>query len=197
MQEPSAHLLRTFAAVAPGSRVLVLVGSDGRHVAPLAQLGFDILACGPDAAAVDHLEASLASSLKSASGNVTFVHTPNLIPASVQAASCDWAVVHTEAFRGSSRGELVAMLAATHDALKPGGWVFVGVDAMPRAANPNAEGEGYAGDSGLPFTFTADTLRALLAEAALAEAEAPRRVETPGGDVLEAIFRRVDHDTIG
>ncbi len=38
----SAHLLRTLASVAPGARIVDAACGDGRHLVPLARLGFDV-----------------------------------------------------------------------------------------------------------------------------------------------------------
>ena len=116
---PSAHLLRTLAAVAPGASVVDLACGDGRHLAPLAQLGFDVTGV------TDHPEAAgvrLAEVLDDARQRVVSDS------ASIADASADWVVL---AFDGAPGPGVLAEAARV---LRPGGWAWVEVKTGHTAA---------------------------------------------------------------
>ena len=137
---PSAHLLRTLAAVAPGTRVVDLACGDGRHLVPLARLGFDVLGVtdppGPAAA-------RLAEVLDDARQRVVARSD------SIEDASADWVVL---AVGGAPDRNL---LGEARRILRPGGWVWVEVDhehdqamaagardvGLAEAEEPGIEGE--------------------------------------------------------
>ncbi|WP_412062839.1 hypothetical protein [Rubrivirga sp. IMCC45206] len=92
---PSAHLLRTLAAVAPGTAVVDL--SAGEATAALVALGFDVVAVS-DAAVAGASTVASADALAD--------------------ASADWAVA------GASEDGCAALADAAR-VLRPGGWVWV------------------------------------------------------------------------
>ena len=124
---PSAHLLRTLAAVAPGARVVDLACGDGRHLDPLARLGFDVWGVtagdpGPArrrlAEAVGDARRRVAQAPPTASG------WPD--------GWADWAVL---------TDVTAASLAEAARVLRPGGWVWVeGASGQPLAAAAEAAG---------------------------------------------------------
>ena len=117
---PSAHLLRTLAAVAPGCRIVDLACGDGRHLVPLAQLGFDVV--GVATADPTRAIAALSEVLDDARQRVV---------ADVEAigdASADWVVL---AFDGAPDSERVAQGARV---LRPGGWMWLEVEEGHAAA---------------------------------------------------------------
>ena len=109
---PSAHLLRTLAAVAPGARVVDLACGDGRHLVPLAQLGFDVVGVAgtPEPAAARLAEVLEDARQRVASGSD-----------GLDDASADWVVL---AFDGAPDPDL---LAEARRILRPGGWAWVEV----------------------------------------------------------------------
>ena len=119
----SAHLLRTLAAVAPGARVVDAACGDGRHLEPLARLGFDVWAAtagdpGPARqrlAALPDAEARVARAAPDALG--------------YPSAWADWVVMSD-----ADPEALAAALAEAGRVLRPGGWVWAEVDAGAGAA---------------------------------------------------------------
>ncbi|MEM1044261.1 MAG: class I SAM-dependent methyltransferase [Bacteroidota bacterium] len=170
---PSAHLLRTMAAVPVQSRVLDLGCATGRHTEPLAQLGFDLWACDEDEAAVAATRDRLAETVgeEEAARRVTPARTAAL---GYPDDHFDWVVAYGTYDRAGSAAEVKEMLAETRRVLKNGGWVLT---AFRRA---------LAGPA-----MTPETLAKLFAEAGLALAEDPVEEE----DVVRGIFRRVDLGT--
>lgn len=170
---PSAHLLRTMAAVPVRSRVLDLGCGTGRHTEPLARLGFDLFACDPAEDAVAATRARIAEVVgaEDAAHRVTPARSGALGYAD---AFFDWVVAHSTYDAAESAAELKDMLAETRRVLKNGGWVFV---AFRRAlAGPD---------------LSPETLTKLFAEAGLALAEDPAE-DDDGEPVLRAIFRKVE-----
>ena len=115
---PSAHLLRTLAAVAPSARVVDVACGAGRHLGPLARLGFDVWGSAQDPASVEASRAALADvfGAEAARQRVT--------PAAPDAlgypdAWCDWAVV-----AGVPLDALPGALAEAARVLRPGAWVW-------------------------------------------------------------------------
>ena len=176
LQAPSAHLLRTLAAVPVRSRVLDLGCARGHHAEALARLGFDLYACADDEAAVRATRGRVADVLddEEAKRRVTVAR-----PGALGYADdfFDWVVAHATYDEAGSAAELKDMLGETRRVLKNGGWVFV---AFRRAlAGPD---------------LTPETLTKLFAEAGLALAEDPAE-DNDGEPVLRAIFRKVDATT--
>lgn len=113
MAPPSAHLLRTLAAVAPGSRVLDAACGGGRHLDPLARLGFDVWAA--TAAAPDPARERLAAVLGETADDRVRHAPPDALP--FPDAWADWVVL-------SGPGQLAESLAEARRVLRPGGWVW-------------------------------------------------------------------------
>lgn len=114
---PSDHLLRTMAAVPPGARVVDAACATGRHLVPLAQLGFDAWGSASDPGDVDAARHRLAATLgpEEAARRVT--------PAAPDAlgypdAWADWMVL-------AGTDGLGGALAEAARVLKPGAWVWV------------------------------------------------------------------------
>ena len=174
---PSAHLLRTLAAVPVQSRVLDLGCGRGRHTEALARLGFDLFACTADPEAVAATRALVAEVLGSgeAERRVTAAR-----PGALGYADdfFDWVVAHSTYDAAESAAELKDMLAETRRVLKNGGWVFV---AFRRAlAGPD---------------LTPETLTKLFAEAGLVLAEDPAEEDEHGELILRGIYRKVEVGT--
>lgn len=116
---PSNALLRTFAAVPPGARVVDLACDTGRHLDPLARLGFDVWGTESDPAAVDAARHALATVLGDAEARRRV--TPGRPDAlGYPDAWADWAV-----FVARRDHALAAVLAEAARVLTPGGWVWV------------------------------------------------------------------------
>ena len=125
MKPSDPHLLRTFAAVPPGQRVLDLVFDEGRHARPLTQLGFEVTSCrslnpGSDGAPASEVPVvDLDTSLKLPFADDVF----------------DW-VVLWGAWPSVWQGGTMPVTEARR-VIKPGGWIYVSVpcsDVGPRDA---------------------------------------------------------------
>ena len=122
---PSAALLRTLAAVPPDVRVVDLACGAGRHLDPLARLGFDVwgIAADPEAAeAAEAARQALAPTLGSddaarrvAVGHPDALGTPD--------ASADWVVFSDR--DASVPIDLARVLSEGARVLRPGGWIWV------------------------------------------------------------------------
>ena len=123
---PSDALLRTLAAVPPGARVVDAASGAGRHLVPLAQLGFDVHGFAVDPTPA---RAALAEVLgeEEAAARVRRAAPDALDLAD---ASADWVVV-------ADVENLKAALVEAARVLKPGAWVWAeadGPDALAEAA---------------------------------------------------------------
>ena len=116
---PSAHLLRTLAAVAPGARTVDAACGDGRHLDALARLGFDVWAstAGDPGPARQRLAAVVGDA--EATRRVARSEPDALAEAS---GSADWVVL-----AGVAPRQLAGALAEAQRVLRPGGWVWVEV----------------------------------------------------------------------
>ena len=119
---PSDALLRTFAAVPPGTRVVDLACGAGRHLDPLARLGFDVWGTESDPVSVDMAREVLTAVLgdDEARRRVT-AGAPDAL--GYPDAWADWAV-----FVARLEHDLAAALAEAARVLAPGGWVWVETD---------------------------------------------------------------------
>lgn len=194
MLPPSDHLLRTLASVPPTDCVLDLGCGGGRHTVPLARLGFDLHACDAAEEAVARARSRLAEVIDpgEAERRVVRAHPSAL---GYPDAFFDWVVVYDVYASVASREALLDALAETRRVLKPGGWVYLTVPALPDDLDLSGADAGYAGDSPLQFRFTPETLGEIMGEATFAEAQPPQPVREGGRPLLHAIYRRVEADT--
>lgn len=123
MPSSDPHLLRTFAAVPPGQRVLDL--GNGRHAQPLTQLGFDVTVCRTLPEVSDN-----GRSVPDRSQLVT-VDASGTLP--LDAAAFDWIVLWGA--WPSARARRMLLLAEARRVIKPGGWIYLSV---PRSAADSA-----------------------------------------------------------
>ncbi len=187
------HLLRTFASVPFGNRVLDLHCGRGQRTLPLVRLGFDVYACDPGESVAAEARRSVAELVgeDEALRRVSVAHAEAL---GYPDAFFDWVVAFDLPAELHSEPALREALAEVRRVLKDGGWLYLTVAAVSPDENPAAGRPGYAGDSGLALRFTADTLGAVMEEAGFAEAQAPVAGDA-GAPVLQAIYRRVDAHT--
>lgn len=187
MLPPDDHLLRTLAAIPPDSRILDLGCGEGRHTEPLARLGFDLSACDHDPAYVSAAKTHLTGVIGPEKADETVRQLDDPLALPYPDDRFDWVVAVDSLNRDvSTRDELIERLREARRVLKPGGWVYVTLPAVPSDTNPNEPVPGYAGDSGLHFTFTPESLDALMKDANLAIAEEPAVV----GEVVRGIYRK-------
>ena len=114
---PSDHLLRTLAGVPPGARVVDVACGAGRHLDPLARLGFDVWGAAETPADVEAARQRLAGVLGAdeAARRVTR-GAPDAL--GYPDAWADWLVV-------AGVDDLAAVLAEAARVLAPGAWVWV------------------------------------------------------------------------
>jgi SAM-dependent methyltransferase len=187
MLPPDDHLLRTLAAVPPDSRILDLGCGEGRHTEPLVRLGFDVSACDHDPTYVSAAKAAVAEVVGSEKSEAVVRQLDDPMALPYPDGRFDWIVAMESLDRDvSTREELVERLREAHRVLKPGGWIYVTLPSVPADTNPNEPVPGYAGDSGLHFTFTPELLDALMKEVEFAVAEEPVVV----GQVVRGIYRK-------
>ena len=181
VQAPSDHLLRTFAAVPTGQRVLDIRAGAGRHVIPLARLGFEVYGQDTDAEHVRQMRSRLAGVLERAA-----------LEERIQAASSrelaypdehfDWVVASLARGTGRTVDDVLGVLREVRRVLRSGGWVYVILPSSAVAA--------MTGDE-----LSTDWFKELMEEADFAEAERPKLITEEGEVCIRAIYRRVDQDT--
>lgn len=193
MDEPSEHLLRTFGALPITSRVLDLGCGRGLHTEPLARLGFDVYGCDTSPEAVEHVRGRLSDVFGDEEAETRCsVSRPDALGYADD--FFDWVVAFDTLSAAETRAEMLDVLEEVRRVLKPGGWLYVAVPAVPERSASNGA-RGYAGDSGLAPTFTPRTMDELLAEAEYVTAERPS-VSTEGSRrLVQAIYRKLDADT--
>lgn len=130
---PSGHLLRTLAAVPPGTRVVVVACGEGVHAEPLARLGFDVWACDADDRSIVATRQRLAEVVGEDDAECRVTH-----------ARAD-ALGYPDAFAGwvVLDGDAVspAVLTETARVVAPGGWVWTETET-PDALLDQAEAAG-------------------------------------------------------
>ena len=178
MAAPNAHLLRTLAAVSPGSRVLDLGCGDGRHTDPLVRLGFDVWACAEAPNEVEATRERLTPLLGEGEASL------RITPARPEAlgypdAHFDWVVACAAWHEETSERAWREGLAEALRVLKPGGWFIVSVPAS------------LLGPTTVPARLTQ------IAEAAgFALSEVPVFEDEAGQRHVRGIYRRVDAATM-
>ncbi len=115
------HLLRTLASVAPGTRIAEVGCGDGRHTAPLVQLGFDVWACDADPTAVTTTRARLNDVGVEDAARRVAVMAPGAL--GFPDAYADWGVMTT---LPAERPERDAAFQEALRVLRPGAWLWVG-----------------------------------------------------------------------
>lgn len=178
MRPPSDHLLRTFAAIPIGQRVLDVGCGEGRHTLPLARLGFDVFACDSRTEQVETVRSRLAELVgrELAEERVTISSAQSL---DYPDEHFDWVVAFGGHGESLTREEVGTALSEMRRVLRSGGWVYV--------ALPARELNALAGTDPL----STDGLKQLMKQADLAEAERPKLIEE-GQVYIRAIYRRVD-----
>ncbi|WP_420457163.1 class I SAM-dependent methyltransferase [Rubrivirga sp.] len=123
---PSDALLRTLAAVPPGVRVVDLACGAGRHLDPLARLGFDVWGAASNAGSVEAARQALAATLgaEEAARRVTQARSDAL---DTPDAWADWAVFSARDADGPV--DLAAVFAEGARVLRPGGWIWAETEA--------------------------------------------------------------------
>ena len=173
MAVPSDHVLRTLAAVRPGSRVLDLGCGSGRHARALAQLGFDVWACDADPALVERTRAALDGLVDNPETRVTQARPDAL---RYPDDHFDWVVAYGPYDGAETAGDLFGRIEETKRVLKMGAWVIAALRldvASAEDLNPEA-------------------LAKAMAEAGLALAEDPAlEHDAEHGPVVRGIFRKV------
>ncbi len=166
---PSDHLLRTLAAVAPQSRILILGPDAEGHLESLGLLGFELYAAADDGAVVARLQERVTSLAgHPAAGRVAKVSDADAEP--FGGVRFDWVVAVGFLNPGGVPEGTARLLGWTRRRLKDGGWVYMGVPAQ---------------------NFSERSLTETMQAAGFALSEEPRRA----GDRLEGIYRRVDAHT--
>ncbi|MGI9174886.1 MAG: class I SAM-dependent methyltransferase [Rhodothermales bacterium] len=189
----SAPLLRTLASVPLASRVLDLGCGEGRHTLPLAHLGFDLHACDAAEGVVAEARARLTDVLGPSEAKRRVIHArPDAL--GYPDAFFDWIVAYRMDAAAATRETLLDVLHEARRVLKPGGWLYLTVPALPDKLDLEAA-TGYAGDAAMELHFTKGTLAEIMDEARFAEAEAPQRAHDDGGPLWHAIYRRVEAHT--
>ena len=170
---PSAHVLRTLAIVAPGSRVLDLGCGTGRHALAFAQLGFDVWACDADAAHVGSTREALSHVIDGAEQRVTQA-SPDAL--GYPDDHFDWVVAYGPYDSAETVGDLFGRIAETKRVLKMGAWVIAAL-SLKVASEEDLDPEALA---------------KAMSEAGLALAEDPALEHDAAlGPVVRGIFRKV------
>lgn len=152
--EASAHLLRTLAAVAPGTRVVEMACGAGAHTEALVRLGFDVWACSARADHVAVTRARLAGLVDDAEARVT--------PAAPTALGYPDAFAGWVVATGLDAAVLPAGVAEAARVLAPGGWLWIEVLAADGSALADAAREaGLAVAEGGAAEAARGTIRAI------------------------------------
>lgn len=165
MKTPSDHLLRTLAAIPPGSRVLDAGCGDGAHTDLMHRLGFEVWACDDAPEPVTATRGRMSGEGFDAETRVTQARLGAL---GYPDDYFDWVVAYGS-LDGIAPEERLGALDEIRRVLVPGGWVFIGTEEV----------DAY----GLLALSEASNL-------ALAERPAP---EPDGG--IRGIFRKVEPGT--
>lgn len=190
MTEPSDHLLRTFGALPIASRVLDLGCGHGIHTEPLARLGFDIYACDPSPEAVENVRSRLDGVLAEGEAEKRIARS-QFDALGYPDGYFDWVIAFDSLSRLETKSDLLGTLGEIRRVLRPGGWLYIVVPAVPERESGAGE-RGYAGDSGLSPTFTPRTLDELVDEAGYAVVESPSVGVSEGARRVQAIYRKID-----
>lgn len=119
---PADHLLRTFAAVPPAARVLDAGCGTGRHLVPLALLGFEVHGVDTDADAVETARARLRDEVGFERPGQVSVADAARMP--YVDDYFGW-IVACGLLDSYSDAERLALLGELRRVLVPGGWIYV------------------------------------------------------------------------
>ncbi|MEM6784230.1 MAG: class I SAM-dependent methyltransferase [Bacteroidota bacterium] len=173
MSSLSDHLLRTLAAVPPGSRLLDLECGSGAVASALATLGFDLHATASETNVAVRAQRAVTEAQPGMADRV-ITAAPRAL--GYPDAFFDW-VVALGSYDEIEAERLDDALGETRRVLKPGGWVFL---AVRDGADVSPEWLTYR-----------------MQRAAFAVAEPPERDEGDHGPVVRGIYRKVERDVIG
>lgn len=176
MQQPSDHVLKTFAAVPYTNRVLNLC-CDG-HTEPLMRLGFEVHVCDTELGKVVAARTALAGLMEDEQAREHIIHVARREALGYPDAFFDWIIAFDVFDEDAAKDEVLAILAEARRVLKPGGWIYV--------AHTSEEDEAEV---------TPELMRAMLTAANFVVAEQPVEAEEAGCRVVRGIFRRVEADT--
>lgn len=176
MQQPSVHVLRTFASVPYTSRVLNLCCD--RHTEPLMRLGFDIHACDTDLGKVVAARTELADQVEAEQADQQIIHVARREALGYPDAFFDWIIAFDVFDADAEKDEVIAILTEARRVLKPGGWIYV--------AHTLEEDE---------EEVTPELMQAMLTAADFVVAEEPDVAEEADCSIVRGIFRRVEADT--
>lgn len=166
----SDHVFRTLAAVPIGSRILDLGTS--KHVAGLAQLGFDVWACSSDEEVL--LESRKALSEVFPGEEEKRITYGGLTALGYPDNHFDWIVCWGIFDQTDPAEELVEMLEEAWRVLAPGGWIIAGMRL----------------DENLP-EVTPETFAKVFAVSNFAIAEEPQKeLDASRTPVMRGIFRK-------
>ncbi len=185
-RRPSDHLLRMLAAVPVSSQLLDLGCGEGRHTEPLLRLGFPVHACDPRSVAVEATRARVGDLIGEGSIDTTVQVTP-LDAIEYPDATFDWVIADRAEIYVSDETELRTLLEDARRVLKPGGWLYLTLPAVPQGEE--------AGEGAESPAFSADAIEACRTDADLAEAQEPTRLEDRSSPRIRALYRRVDPHT--
>jgi SAM-dependent methyltransferase len=175
------------AAVPVSSQLLDLGCGEGRHTEPLLRLGFPVHACDPRSEAVEATRTRVEDLIGEGSVDTTVQVTP-LDAIEYADATIDWVIADRAEIYVSNEDELRTLFEDVRRVLKPGGWLYLTLPAVPQQ---NTTGEG-AESTG----FSIDAVEACRTDADLAEAQEPTRLEEDRSSPrVRALYRRVDPHT--
>lgn len=180
--EPSAHLLRTLAAVPVSSTVLDLACGAGRHTEALLRLGFPVHACDPRPEAVAKTRARVRELIDEETARSCVQERP-LERLDALEETFDWVVADRAEVLLHSEADLNTLLKESHRLLELGGWLYLAVPASRADAS---------GASGETVRFSTSDLEAVHQDVDLATSRPPTRVEEDDVPRIRVLFRCVD-----
>ena len=177
---PADHVLKTFASVPFGSRILDMGCGEGQHSLSLALLGFDLYGCDMDERLVEATRKYVASIYTPTAQQNRFVAARhNAFPYPTQ--HFDWILAYRLKIDRGTASHINAMVTEAQRVLTLGGWIYV---AVPTDEDSDGIREVSA-------EFLLDRMQA----AGFVQASEPEEYADEKGPVLAQIFRKVDAHT--